>query len=211
MCQGQTLAISQFQALFAIIGTSYGGDGMTNFKLPDLRGRMAIQSGQGPLGNYTWGEVGGTTGNMVNTQTSFTINNITQLPAHTHTATFTATGGGAVEQPTVTLKVSNDPATSPIPVANGYMAALKASGLSAPPNGYVGTATTGTTALNTNAAVASGGTGGITGGSVTIGTTGAAQPSPIVAPLAFNVPAAMPPFLAMNFMICTSGIFPSRS
>ena len=47
-CQGQTLAISQNQALFALIGTIYGGDGRTSFGLPDLRGRTMVGKGAGP-------------------------------------------------------------------------------------------------------------------------------------------------------------------
>jgi microcystin-dependent protein len=45
LCNGQTLPISQYQALFALLGTYYGGDGVTNFKLPDLRGRVLVHSG----------------------------------------------------------------------------------------------------------------------------------------------------------------------
>lgn len=47
-CNGQLLAISQNQALFSILGTTYGGDGRTTFGLPDLRGRVPIHAGQGP-------------------------------------------------------------------------------------------------------------------------------------------------------------------
>jgi len=47
-CQGQLLAISQNQALFSILGTTYGGDGRTSFALPDLRGRSALHPGTGP-------------------------------------------------------------------------------------------------------------------------------------------------------------------
>jgi microcystin-dependent protein len=47
-CQGQLMAISQFQALFAILGTQYGGDGRTTFALPDLRGRVPVGTGNGP-------------------------------------------------------------------------------------------------------------------------------------------------------------------
>jgi len=46
-CWGQTLAISQYQALFAILGTTYGGNGTTNFQLPDLRGRVPVGAGTG--------------------------------------------------------------------------------------------------------------------------------------------------------------------
>lgn len=48
LCQGQALQINQYQALYTIIGTQYGGDGRTTFNLPDLRGRMAIGAGNGP-------------------------------------------------------------------------------------------------------------------------------------------------------------------
>ncbi len=59
-CQGQLLAISQNQALFSILGTTYGGDGRTTLALPDLRGRVAIQQGTGPgLSNYRLGQKGG--------------------------------------------------------------------------------------------------------------------------------------------------------
>jgi microcystin-dependent protein len=60
-CQGQLLAISEYDALFALIGTTYGGDGQTTFALPDLRGRIAIHQGQGTgLSNYTLGQMSGT-------------------------------------------------------------------------------------------------------------------------------------------------------
>lgn len=75
-CQGQLLPISQNSALFSLLGTTYGGDGVTTFALPDLRGRAPIQQGQGPgLSNYVLGEITGTE--------NVTLTN-TQLPAHTH-------------------------------------------------------------------------------------------------------------------------------
>jgi microcystin-dependent protein len=61
LCQGQSLPISQYDALFALIGTTYGGDGQTTFNLPDLRGRSTIGAGQGPsLQSYVLGQTGGT-------------------------------------------------------------------------------------------------------------------------------------------------------
>lgn len=76
LCNGQQLQISQNSALFALLGTMYGGNGQTNFNLPDLRGRAMIGMGQGPgLQNYTQGiaGVGGT-------------ENCNTLIAHSHTA-----------------------------------------------------------------------------------------------------------------------------
>lgn len=56
-CSGQILPISQYTALFSLLGTYYGGNGTTNFALPDLRGRLPINQGQGPgLSGYTIGE-----------------------------------------------------------------------------------------------------------------------------------------------------------
>jgi microcystin-dependent protein len=71
LCNGQLMAINQNQALFSLLGTTYGGNGQTTFALPDLRGR--IPNGFGA--NYTLGELGGVS--------SVTVN-ISQLPAHNH-------------------------------------------------------------------------------------------------------------------------------
>jgi microcystin-dependent protein len=75
-CSGQTLSIAQNQALFSLLGTTYGGNGQTTFALPDLRGRAPISAGQGPgLGSYSLGEVGGVE--------AVTLG-VGQLPAHNH-------------------------------------------------------------------------------------------------------------------------------
>lgn len=76
MCNGQLLPINQNQALFSLLGTNYGGNGTTNFQLPDLRGRAALSFGQGPgLSNYVIGEPTGT-----ETVTLLA----TQMPQHNH-------------------------------------------------------------------------------------------------------------------------------
>lgn len=75
-CQGQLLSIAEYTALFALLGTTYGGDGQTTFALPDLRSRVAIHMGQSPgLSYYTLGEMSGT-----ENVTLLSMN----LPAHTH-------------------------------------------------------------------------------------------------------------------------------
>jgi microcystin-dependent protein len=78
-CQGQILAIAQNTALFSIIGTYYGGNGVTTMALPDLRGRVPIGPGQGPgLPNVDMGEVSG----------SHDVTLITDnLPQHSHSVT----------------------------------------------------------------------------------------------------------------------------
>ena len=56
-CNGQLLSVNQYDALFFLLGTTYGGDGRTTFALPDMRGRVPIHQGQGPgLSNYTLGD-----------------------------------------------------------------------------------------------------------------------------------------------------------
>jgi microcystin-dependent protein len=60
-CNGQLLAIAQNDVLFALLGTTYGGDGVITFNLPDLQGRVPIHNGVGPgLSNYVTGQVSGT-------------------------------------------------------------------------------------------------------------------------------------------------------
>ena len=76
-CDGQLLPISQNTALFSLLGTTYGGNGQTNFALPDMRGRRVVDDGQGPgLQNYLVGDNGG--------QESVTLSTA-ELPAHNHT------------------------------------------------------------------------------------------------------------------------------
>jgi len=76
LCEGQLLSINANQALFSILGTTYGGDGRTTFALPDLRGRVPVSQGNGAgLSDYRLGEKGGSEQNTI------TIN---EMPAHTH-------------------------------------------------------------------------------------------------------------------------------
>ncbi len=75
-CNGQILPISQNTALFSLLGTTYGGDGRSNFGLPNLQGRASMEPGQGPgLSLHDLGETGGS-----NTVTLLT----TEMPSHAH-------------------------------------------------------------------------------------------------------------------------------
>ena len=71
LCNGQLLPINQNQALFSLLGTTYGGNGQTNFALPNMRGRLPIHVGQ----SHTLGEAAGSTSVTINLQ---------QLPTHQH-------------------------------------------------------------------------------------------------------------------------------
>jgi microcystin-dependent protein len=76
MCNGQTLPISQNTALFSLLGTTYGGNGTSNFQLPNLQGSAPMAPGQGPgLSLHDLGEVGGSTTVTLNTQ---------EMPLHNH-------------------------------------------------------------------------------------------------------------------------------
>jgi microcystin-dependent protein len=80
-CEGQLLPISEYETLFNLIGTTYGGDGQSTFALPDLRGRMPIHQGNG----FTFAQSGG--------EESVTLN-VTQIPSHTHVVQAQSGAGG---------------------------------------------------------------------------------------------------------------------
>ena len=84
LCDGQLLPINQNQALFSLLGTTYGGDGRVNFGLPNLQGRVPIHMGSG----HTLGERGGEQGHTLS---------ISELPTHVHTL-----NGSTTQAPSVT-------------------------------------------------------------------------------------------------------------
>lgn len=89
-CEGQTMAISENDALFTLIGTTYGGDGQETFNLPNLASRVPIHMGTGPGGTtYQLGELAGTE------QETLTVQ---QIPIHSHSL-LASTGPGSVNGP----------------------------------------------------------------------------------------------------------------
>jgi microcystin-dependent protein len=92
LCNGQQLPINQNQALFSLLGTTFGGNGQTTFALPDLRGQTPIHVGNG----HTLGEKGGAQ--------SVTLS-IAQIPTHVHVASGTSTGA-STGTPTNTLMMA---------------------------------------------------------------------------------------------------------
>jgi microcystin-dependent protein len=84
LCNGQLLPINQNQALFSLLGTYYGGDGRTNFALPNLQGRVPVHQGNNGVSNYVMGASGGVE------NVALTVNN---LPSHNHPANCSTTAG----------------------------------------------------------------------------------------------------------------------
>jgi len=105
LCDGSLLPIADNQALFTLIGTTYGGNGQTTFGLPDLRGRALIHQGTGSgLSSYTIGEQVG-----VETVTLA----VGQMASHAHSFAGTATGGNA-SAPGPTVALASTPAGFPV-------------------------------------------------------------------------------------------------
>jgi len=95
LCNGQLLPINQNQALFALLGTTFGGDGRVNFALPDLRGRAPIHMGSG----HTLGERGG--------EQAHTLS-IAEAPTHTHIAQGSTNVGDAVNPTNAVLAAASN-------------------------------------------------------------------------------------------------------
>jgi microcystin-dependent protein len=85
-CNGQSMPISENESLFQLIGTTYGGDGVSTFGLPNLQSRVPVHQGQGPgiSNTYTLGEMGGVE--------SVTLS-VNQTPVHTHAFLASSAGG----------------------------------------------------------------------------------------------------------------------
>lgn len=174
LCQGQLLSISQNQALFAIIGCTYGGDCRTTFALPDLRGRAPIGIGTGPgLSNRVWGQRGGV---------EFNYLNIAQLPAHNHVVQVIMSSVANVDIPVNTNEGDEDE-------KNPGAGVLANTGS----DNYAGS-----------------GTQGAKYGGASIQAE-VSDPTIITHNTGTNSAVQnMQPWLAMHYIICTQGIFPSR-
>lgn len=153
-CQGQILSIAQNTALFALIGTTFGGNGQTTFAVPDARGRAFRGTGQGPgLSNVQLGEQAGAPTHTL------TVN---EMPAHNHT--FTDNGS--------TVKVTDAKATSQVATANAQLGrSTDGSAVGALPRIYV-PAGGGGNPVELNGAIARG----------TIGNAGGSQPFSVLDP-----------------------------
>jgi len=197
-CEGQILSIAQYTPLYAAIGTAFGGDGRTNFALPDLRGRVPVGTGTGlgmqdPL--YIGQKIGQET-------TQLTVDN---LPAHKHDATFTGTGGSAANPLNVDVIVkAHNGIGNEDNAENNYWATgetKKAPSAGGNVTGGYSSDTNSLIKMNSNAVnvTVTGSGGGITGGNITIDDTGSG-----------TVIDNRQPSLALTYIICIDGIFPPR-
>ena len=103
-CAGQLLPISENDALFTLIGTTYGGDGQETFGLPDLQGRVPVHAGSQAGVTYNLGEKAGTETVTLTTQ---------QIPTHNHLVSSTTAGGSGTPGPT-TIMADQGPAGAPV-------------------------------------------------------------------------------------------------
>lgn len=181
-CAGQQLSVSNYQALYTIIGTIYGGDGANTFNLPSLASRTAIGAGQGlGLTNYVLGQVTG--------YESVTLLQ-TQIPAHTHAPTIQTTV--ATPAATVTLNGSDTTAGNLTPAGSLY--GLEGGNMYV----YAKPATATPVAMAPNAVTVTSFSGPLP--TITVGVAGSSLPHENIQP-----------YTAINYVICIEGIFPSRN
>lgn len=187
-CNGQLLSIAANSALFSLLSTTYGGDGVSTFALPDLQGRSAVGMGTGPgLNPVVLGQKAGAENISLTTA---------QLPAHAPTAQFTGTATAV----NATVDVATSTATAMVPPTTGATTYLSATTAKAGPanvafNGlFTGTAPDATKAnlggVHANVTAA---------GTVTVNSVGNGAPVGI-----------RNPYLGMNFIIALEGLYPPR-
>lgn len=179
LCQGQQLSISTYQTSYVILGTTYGGDGINTFNLPNLGGRVPVGTGQ--RSGSTQYQLGQVTGTEQVTLTTATI------PLHSHTATFTQSNAAATA--TGTLKAATG--TNTLDPTNAYVGADGNDSFFNTPGSTL-------TQLAANA--------------VTVNSVSGPTPTLAVGITGSSVPHDnMQPYLAVSYIICVEGIFPSRN
>ncbi|HEY8160281.1 MAG TPA: tail fiber protein [Methylobacter sp.] len=207
-CNGQLMSISQNTALFSLLGTMYGGDGVSTFGLPDLRGRLIVGSqGDGPgLAPVEQGEKAGTNNTTVISNGTATIS-LTQanLPSHTHAATLSLSGLSATTNINIdTTAHGAPPATAAFAAGSTLTSTTAGSGASAAIYLPSGTAQATPVPL-------SGVTTTVTG-SGTVSNANTGNGTPLTVPVVSTATISnMQPYLGLNYIIAMEGIFPSRN
>jgi microcystin-dependent protein len=185
--QGQLLQINQYQALYSLVGCTYGGDCNATFGIPDLRGRAPVGWGQGPgLTTRPWGQKFGQEG---------VAQTVAMMAQHSHAATFTA-GGGGTPGTNAQVNARQAAATTDAPQA-GFMLGQSSTTSGEQVNIYLNPTVTSGTDVAMGGVSGGGGSGG--GGTVSISPMGNSVPTPTV-----------PPELAVRYCIVLNGIYPTR-
>ena len=193
-CQGQIMAIQQNSALFALLGTTYGGNGQTTFGLPNFSGRSPVGQGTGPgLAPVTIGEVAGAE--------SVTLN-VTQMPVHQPVAQFAGQASAVSLTGSSVDVATGTPGAMAVPTAGATVYLSNTTARSGPTAVTINGLFTSTAPDATKASL-----GGVHGqglvipqGTVTVSPVGGRQPIGI-----------RNPYLGTNFIIALEGIFPSRN
>jgi len=181
LCQGQTMSIAQFTALFSILGTTYGGDGQTNFQLPNIQSRIVIGAGQGSgLPFYNPGDIVGEENHTLTTN---------EMPAHNHTVT--SQTDNTPPSASVNIMAINATANKINPQNNLLAQDELGKTLYAP-------GSSATTPMNAGSIVLNSLT--TTVPTVTVNMAGQSLPHSNIQPV-----------LGINYIICLEGIFPSRN
>lgn len=205
-CNGQTIPIQQNSAMFALLGTMYGGDGQNTFGLPDLRGRVIVGSqAQGPgLANVAQGEKAGSNNTTViaNGTVNITLS-LANLPAHNHPATLSL--GALTGQTTISVGTGTAAAGTGLTAQEGSLLTSTAPGTASAAI-YLPAGTPQTASVNLGGVTTTlGGTGSVSTGNTGTGT-------PLAAPVVTNATVSiMQPYLGLNYIIAMEGIFPSRN
>ncbi len=189
-CNGQLLPINQYQAVFALLGTTYGGNGTTTFALPDMRGKVPVHQGQSAGGsNFVMGQTAGSE------NVTLTVN---QMPTHSHPVDAISTSTSVVapgSSATSTLKAVNAAGDTNTPGGGAIAmspALTKIYSSTTAPSVNMNQASIETTLSGVNVATT-------TVTTVTVSPAGGSQP--------FSI---MQPYTTVNCIIAIDGIFPSR-
>lgn len=206
LAAGQEVSVSQYAALFSLLGSTYGGNGQTTFKLPDLRGRVVVGAGASPtLGNFAVGQAGGEVSHVLA---------LSEMPAHNHPVVLTV-GIGTLAATTTLSGLSG--------TVNGSSFSLKGSNggtLSKDPSGRSLATVTGSVPIYSDAAPSVEMKAGSIGGSASLQFSGNPSTALTGAPsVTGNIGISgssaaislMQPYLVMNTFIAIEGLYPTRN
>lgn len=195
LCDGSVYKVSDYQALFSLIGNTYGGTSPNTFALPDLRSKV-------PVGTTAMNGVGKQTGAATATVTAVGTGNVNigvdNLPSHTHTATFTP--GGGTSSVSIAIPADSTGETDNVP---GPSLVMGKSMVGTTPAKVYSSNAANTTLKPFSVSVPAG------GGTVVNANTGSGTALPVTVNVPVSV-STLQPGLALNYIIALNGIYPTR-